>query len=190
MKYFFLLSLLVITCLQGTAQVTQTPLQVIGTTGGYALDTSDGSNFSLSYTVGEISAVVTDTTPGDVAIPVGDNNFNYLTQGFQQPEDFPTGLIDLEAGAYGSFVVYPNPAVDYFYFGFEFPVPGQVSIVLYDELGQRIASIFNMNYANGKVVNMGNTATIAAGSYLVSLIFTSASDGVSHVISDKLVVVK
>jgi hypothetical protein len=187
-KYFYLLLLLFAGASSCFAQQRDTLLQGIGTTGGFAIDSVAG--FSLSYTVGEMSAVVTDSTPGDNPIAAGVNNFNYLTQGFQQPDDFPTGLIDLEAGEYGSFVVYPNPAVDYFYFGFEFPAPGKVSIVLYDELGQRISTLFNMNYASGKVVNTSNIGTIAAGSYLVSLIFTSASDGATHIISDKLVVVK
>jgi hypothetical protein len=82
--------------------------------------------------------------------------------------------------------VYPNPAVDNFYYGFQLPEAGQVSIVLYNELGQKTASVMNMNYENGKQLNQASVSGIAAGIYFVSLIFTSSADGKTHITTKKL----
>src|SRR5882757_1716137 len=90
---------------------------VIASTGGFS---SSGTN-SLSYTVGEMTMVQTFSANG-----------NILTQGFQQPNDNVTGLIDLTQDEFGSFVVYPNPAVDNMWFGFQLPEAGKVQITLYD----------------------------------------------------------
>lgn len=190
MKYILLLSSLLIVASGSFAQ--QLPaLQGIGTTGGFAIDTNGGVNFSVSYTVGEMAAVTTDTTPGGVPIQLGNGQtFNFLTQGFEQPVSFLTGLIDLETGDFGSFVIYPNPAVDYFSFGFQLPAPGKVSIELHDELGRLIESKYTMNYTGGQVVDRRYITAVAAGTYMVSLTFTGSSDGVVHVLSKKLVVVK
>jgi hypothetical protein len=145
--------------------------QVIAVTGGYS---ANGSN-SLSSTAGEMSMVQTFT---------GGNNI--LTQGFQQPNSMLTGLLDITQDEFGSFVVYPNPAVDNFYYGFQLPEAGQVSIVLYNELGQKTASVMNMNYENGKQLNQASVSGIAAGIYFVSLIFTSSADGKTHITTKKL----
>jgi len=84
---------------------------VIASTGGF----SSNANGSLSYTVGEMTMVQTFSANG-----------NILTQGFQQPNEVLTGLIDLTQGQFGSFVVYPNPAVDNMWFGFQLPEAGKV----------------------------------------------------------------
>jgi len=95
---------------------------VIASTGGF----TSNANGSLSYTVGEMTMVQTFTANG-----------NILTQGFQQPEDNLTGLIDITQDEFGSFVVYPNPAVDNLWFGFQLPEEGKVQIALYDAIGQK-----------------------------------------------------
>ena len=97
---------------------------VISSTGGY----SSNANGSLSYTVGEMTMVQTFSANGHI-----------LTQGFQQPNDNVTGLIDLTQDEFGSFVVYPNPAVDNMWFGFQLPEAGKVQITLYDAIGQKIS---------------------------------------------------
>src|SRR3954466_7249737 len=78
--------------------------QVLAVTGGFA----SNANGSLSYTVGEMTMVQTFSANGSI-----------LTQGFQQPNDNITGLIELSRGETGSFVLYPNPAVDNVWIGFE-----------------------------------------------------------------------
>ena len=58
---------------------------VIASTGGF----SSNANGSLSYTVGEMTMVQTFSA-----------NNNILTQGFQQPTNNVTGIIDLSQEAY------------------------------------------------------------------------------------------
>ena len=147
---------------------------VISSTGGF----SSNANGSLSYTVGEMTMVQTFSANG-----------NILTQGFQQPNDNVTGLIDLTQDEFGSLVVYPNPAVDNMWFGFQLPEEGRVQIALYDVLGQKISDLYNANYDNGKIVEQVNVSTYAAGVYILTMNFVSAKDGKAHVSSKKFQVI-
>lgn len=142
---------------------------VIASSGGYS---SNGTN-SLSYTIGEMSMIQTFS-----------NSNNILTQGFQQPNDNVTGLLDISQGEFGSFVVYPNPAVDNVWYGFSFPESGKVSVALYDALGQRVADLYESNYDNGKTIQQLNVSNYAAGTYFISVNFVSA-DGKVHQSSQK-----
>jgi hypothetical protein len=148
--------------------------QVIASTGGY----SSNANGSLSYTVGEMTMVQTFSANG-----------NILTQGFQQPNDNVTGLIDLTQDEFGSLVVYPNPAVDNMWFGFQLPEEGKVQIALYDVLGQKVSDLYNANYDNGKIVEQVNVSTYAAGVYMLTMNFVSAKDGKTHISSKKFQVI-
>ena len=151
---------------------------VIASTGGYASSSAGG--FSLSYTVGEMTMVQTFTSGG-----------NILTQGFQQPIlDTVTGLINITQDQFGSFVIYPNPAVNNFYYGFQLPQQGRVDILVYDELGQKTADIYHGNYDSGKTIDMANCSSFAAGTYYVTMIFTSNVDDVKHITTKKLLVVR
>jgi len=144
---------------------------VISTTGGY----SSNANGSLSYTVGEMTMVQTFTAEG-----------NILTQGFQQPTEKITGLLDLNQDDFGSFVVYPNPAVDNLWFGLQLPESGKVSIVLTNAIGQKIADVYNSNYDNGKIVETTSVSNYAAGIYFLTMTFTSDKDGAVHITTKKL----
>ncbi len=95
---------------------------VIASTGAY----SANGNYSLSYTVGEMTMVQTFSSDS-----------NILTQGFQQPNDKITGLIDITPAEFGSFVVYPNPTVDQFWFGFQLPEAGKVTLTMYDAIARK-----------------------------------------------------
>ncbi len=139
---------------------------VIASTGGF----SSNSNGSLSYTVGEMTMVQTFSAGN-----------NILTQGFQQPNDVAIGLIDITKDEFGSFIVYPNPAVDNMWFGFQYPEEGKLTISVYNTLGQKIADVYNSNYSNGKTVEQMSVSTLAAGSYFLSATFTSANDGKVHI---------
>jgi hypothetical protein len=147
---------------------------VISSTGGF----SSNANGSLSYTVGEMTMVQTFTANG-----------NILTQGFQQPTDRITGLIDFTKDEFGSFVVYPNPAVDNVWFGLQLPESGKVTIALFDVLGQKVAEVYNSNYTNGKVVEQTNVSSYAAGFYLLTMTFTSEKDNKVHVTTKKFQVI-
>lgn len=147
---------------------------VIASTGGF----SSNSNGSLSYTVGEMTMVQTFSAGG-----------NILTQGFQQPSDsLIIGLLDLTTEAYGSLVVYPNPAVDNFSYGFEMPEAGKVSFRVFDQLGQIVTDGYNGSYAGGKEIHQMNVTPWAAGTYFIQMTFTAA-DGSTHYLSKQFQVI-
>jgi hypothetical protein len=147
---------------------------VISSTGGF----SSNANGSISYTVGEMTMVQTFSSGS-----------NILTQGFQQPNDNILGLIDISAEDFGSFVVYPNPAVDNVWYGFQFPEPGKISVSVYNTLGQKISDVYHAGYDTGKDVQQLNVSAYAAGVYFLTVDFTSQKDGKTHVISKKFQVI-
>jgi hypothetical protein len=148
--------------------------EVIAVTGGF----SSNANGSLSYTVGEMTMVQTFTANG-----------NILTQGFQQPTDNVTGIIDITHDQFGSFVVYPNPAVDNLWFGLQLPESGRVTVALFDVLGQKLAEVYNSNYDNGKIVQQTPVSSYAAGFYMLTMTFTSDKDAKTHVTTKKFQVI-
>lgn len=141
---------------------------VISSTGGF----SSNANGSLSYTVGEMTMVQTFTAGG-----------NILTQGFQQPNDNLVGILDMTEDEFGSFAVYPNPAVDNLWFGFQFPEAGQIAVAVYDVLGQKVADVYNGSYTTGKTTEGTQVVDYAAGSYYLSLTFTGNKDNRTRVIT-------
>jgi hypothetical protein len=173
MKKFYFLFLAAFLSIGLKAQML-TPT-VIASTGGF----SSNANGSLSYTVGEMTMVQTFSASG-----------NILTQGFQQPNESVTGLLELTQDDFGSFVVYPNPSVDNTWYGFELPEAGRVVISLYDELGQRISDLYTANYDNGKIVQQTDVSKLAGGMYFVTLTFTGTKDGKTHINTKKLQVIR
>ena len=177
-KIYFLICAITASFVANSQSLSPT---VIAASGAYVVNQS--ANVSLSYTVGEMTMVQTFSSNG-----------NILTQGFQQPYDTGTALavINLSQGEFGSFVVYPNPAIDYTYYGFSLPESGSVSLAIFNELGQRVAEIYNSaNYAaNDKIFQQANTSTLAAGMYFVNMNFVSAIDGKAHTFTQKLQIVR
>lgn len=170
-KIYFLFCALTVALFSNAQMLTPS---VIASTGGF----SSNANGSLSYTVGEMTMVQTFSANG-----------NILTQGFQQPNDNITGLIDLTKDAFGSFVVYPNPAVDNLFYGFQFPEEGKVQISLYDAIGQKISDVYSTTYDNGKIVQQLNVTPYAAGVYLLTMNFVSNKDGKVYTESKKFQVI-
>ena len=148
---------------------------VIASTGGF----SSNANGSFSYTVGEMTMVQTFS-----------NANNILTQGFQQPDGNVTGLIDVPQNDLGSVILYPNPAVDYSWLGFQFLKPGKITVELFNETGQKLADVLSTNYESGKATSLLNTSMLAAGSYFISLHFINSADGSKQDISKKFLVIK
>ncbi|MDB5282843.1 MAG: hypothetical protein JWO06_1918 [Bacteroidota bacterium] len=172
MKKFYLILLVAVSTGLKAQMLTPT---VISSTGGF----SSNANGSLSYTVGEMTMVQTFSANG-----------NILTQGFQQPTDTNfLGLLDLTQSDFGSFVVYPNPAVEVTSFGFQLPEPGKVSIVLYNAIGQKVSDLYSANYESGKTVQQTNVSRFAAGMYFVTMTFTSFKDEKTHILTQKLQVI-
>lgn len=149
--------------------------QVISSTGGFS---NNGGNGSLSYTVGEMTMVQTFSA-GNVI----------LTQGFQQPNDFTTGLLDVTKDEFGSFVMYPNPAVDNMSYGFSFPESGTVKVTVVNNIGQAMTDVYNGTYTSGKTVEVLNVTNFAAGVYFMNLTFTGDKDGKVYTISKKFQVI-
>lgn len=150
---------------------------VIASAGGFA--TAAGPNaFTLSYTVGEMTMVETFNA----------NNI-WLTQGFQQPNDQLVGILDMVKDEYGSFVVYPNPAVDNVWYGFELPEAGRVSVGIFNVIGQNIGQLYEGNYDSGKIIQQTNVSTLAAGLYMMTMNFISDRDNKEHVITKKFQVI-
>lgn len=145
--------------------------QVISSTGGFS---NNGGNGSLSYTVGEMTMVQTFSS-GNVI----------LTQGFQQPNDFTVGLLDITKDDFGSFVMYPNPAVDNMSYAFTFPESGNVKVAVVNNIGQTMSDVYNSAYTNGKTVETLNVTNYAAGVYFMNLTFTGDKDGKVYTISKK-----
>ena len=173
MKKIYLLFSVVIVGLGLNAQML-TPT-VISSTGAFVSNPTVGS---LSYTVGEMTMVQTFTANG-----------NILTQGFQQPTDNVTGLLDFTQDEIGSFVVYPNPAVDNIWFGLQLPEKGRVIVSVFDVLGQKLADVYNGNYDSGKIIQQLNVSTYAAGYYMMTMTFTSDKDGKVHTTTKKFQVI-
>jgi hypothetical protein len=171
-RIFFSVAALTVTLFANCQMLTPT---VIASTGGF----SSNANGSLSYTVGEMTMVQTFSASG-----------NILTQGFQQPNSLPTGLIELSQEDFGSFVVYPNPAVDAAFFGFQFPEQGKVSVILYNTLGQKLSDVFNTNYSTGNAIQTLNTSLLASGMYFLTLNFVSDLNGKEKTMSRKLQVIR
>lgn len=149
---------------------------VIASTGGYS---TNGGQYTLSYTVGEMTMVQTFSAGN-----------NILTQGFQQPNDsLVLGLLDLTQDEFGSFVVYPNPAVSNVWYGFSFPESGRLNISLYDVLGQKLLNAYEANYTTGKTVEQLTVSNYAAGMYFLNVSFISDKDGKTHTFSKKFQVI-
>lgn len=172
MKKTFLLLTISIACFAVKAQ-SLTPT-VISSTGGYATS----PNGSLSYTVGEMTMVQTFSAGNTI-----------LTQGFQQPNDNITGLLDVTRDAFGSFVLYPNPAVDNLWYGFTFPESGKINVSVYNDLGQKISDVLATNYTTGKSVEQLTVSNYAAGTYFLSVNFVSDKTGKTHVVSKQFQVI-
>ena len=171
MRSLLFLSFLILLTVRSQAQ-TLSPV-VIASGGNYAT----ASALSLSYTIGELAAVQTFTAPSVI-----------LTQGFQQPQDNVTGLLDIEHSADGTLSVYPVPAVSTLWFGYEYAAQGTVLITLYDMTGRQMDYTFAESYSSGKVVHQFDCTPYASGNYILTAKFTS-NNGEQKTISKKFQII-
>jgi len=146
---------------------------VISSSGGF----SQNSNGSLSYTVAEMTMVQTFTANGVT-----------LTQGFQQPNELVTGLFDIVHDEFGTLVLYPNPSVDYLWFGFQYPESGKVEVAVFDMLGQKVSELYNDVYTTGRYTQQINVSVLPAASYLLTANFTNSA-GKIYTISKRFEVI-
>lgn len=140
--------------------------QVVASSGSYGT----GGGYSLSWTVGEMAATATLTGGSTI-----------LTQGFQQPTDVVNGLLDLSRDGGGSFIVYPVPATDHLWYGYEWDTRGEVTLTLHDVTGRDLGWTAQEHYQSGKAVQQLDCSQYAAGTYVIDARFTSASGEVRTV---------
>lgn len=139
---------------------------VIASSGAYA----SAGGYSLSYTVGEMAATQTLSAGGTI-----------LTQGFQQPNDVTIGLLEINQEANGTFVIYPVPAIERLWFGYEFDERGEVEVTLHDITGRILDFSLRENYVPGKVTHEFDCTPYAAGNYVITAKYTSQSGQVKTI---------
>jgi hypothetical protein len=123
---------------------------VIASTGSYF----SNATFSVSSTFGEMTMVETFT----------DGN-NFLTQGFQQPFNLSTGILNLIPDN-GSYTVYPNPNDGNFMLTFNYTSGGAASFRIYDMLGQEVINT-ELKFDNGVNFQSFNLNSLSNGIYFL-----------------------
>ena len=76
------------------------------------------------------------------------------------------------------------------WFGFQFDEPGYVSVMLHNELGQQIATVYQANYESGKEIQQLNVANLAAGNYFLELNFIAKDNNKSTSQTKKFIVIR
>jgi hypothetical protein len=155
MKY--LVSVLSLSALLGNTFGQSLSPTVISSSGAFY---SNGSAM-LSTTIGEMTMVETFSTAG-----------NFLTQGFQQPEDFNVGIAEPKPGI-NEILVYPNPASDILNLQTNFHAAGSYLATISNVIGQTVS-----NSVSGKTRGMPmnhaiNIKQLVNGIYFIKVDFTS-----------------
>ena len=167
--------LLIGCCVAGTYSVSLAQSlspQVLSSAGEYK---TIGSG-SLSYTVGE-TEVKTYTQNGQV-----------LTQGFQQPQEILSSLLDAQTEAIG-FEIYPSPADQSVFTAWDIPADGEVRISITDAQGKLVYNDFNRSETEGRTILPIHTAQLASGNYVISFAYMSENLTTPHVVSKKLQII-
>ena len=169
---FILTALLVLAAGLKAQTISQS---VIASTGGF----SATANNSFSYTVGEMTMIQTFTGSGTI-----------LTQGFQQPNDIATGLLNIGSNAAGDLVVYPNPAVDKIWFAFQFTLPGVISVSMTNVLGQTVLDVYHGDYESGKTVQTANLSLLSSGTYILTAHYVDRNSGSISILSKRFEIIR
>lgn len=128
--------------------------QVVGNTGAVATV----GNYEFSYTVGEV-AVHT----------IGNVNGLHMTEGFHQPEHLLNDALNEQAGNNLQLALYPNPAADELWIGYQLATGGMVSLTIYTIDGKFVSQLATENYAAGKCINHYAVNNLSCGQYVLSL---------------------
>lgn len=143
------LLLLTCCCISSKAQFILNR-QVVAVAGG----SGAVQNIQIQYTVGE-----------PIVLPVT-NGKTLLTQGFQQPEEFPK--LPPGASPVKSYIIFPNPAVSNTKIQFDLLANVNVTIELINPAGQNVYHQF-MELGAGKTTVILPVNHFAAGIYTVML---------------------
>lgn len=134
----------------------------------------DNGTFSNSYTIGEMAVVETYSTTGFI-----------LTQGFQQPADFASGIANAQNAA-PLFGVYPNPSNGIFFVEYALENPSAVVIEIFDAMGQKVSSGESACSA-GLQRQQISLATFSSGIYSVRLTIQSQRNSESKTVRINLI---
>lgn len=158
----YALLLLVCTYVSSSAQIVLRR-QVIACNGG----SNVVQNMLIQYTVGE--PIVLPVTNGKVL----------LTQGFQQPEEFPRTVPGVSPVK--SYILFPNPAVTNTKIQFELTTNVTVTIEVINPAGQNI-------YHQFLELNAGKSTVILPVNHFASGIYTVMLNVSGNVFFEKLIV--
>lgn len=140
---------LILLSISGFSQITLEP-SVIASGGAYA----ETETMSISWTLGELAT--TTLTGGDMI----------LTQGFQQPIDFGTGISTEELN--WQITAYPNPVTDALFVKFNIDMTKEFWIEIQDVTGRVISLEQKKEVFPGDVIQL-NTSTFSYGVYFLKV---------------------
>jgi len=149
MKHIHSLYVLIFLSVSGHAQITLEPSVL--SSGGNSAETE---TMSISWTLGELAT--TTLTAGDMI----------LTQGFQQPLDFGTGISPEEIN--WSISAYPNPVANTLYVKFDIDRAKVFWIEIQDVTGRVISLEQKKEVFPGDVIQV-NTSTFTYGVYFLKV---------------------
>jgi hypothetical protein len=148
-------------CCLGLALQAQTLTPFVISTSGAFYSNSAGM---LSTTIGELAAVTTLSSGN-----------NFLTQGFQQPEDFSVSIPEIQENGL-AFDVYPNPSSGNFTLALNTEQDSKVAVRVSDMLGQTVyfETFYHISgYASRDI----SLEKMAEGVYLLEVVNTEVSSG-------------
>ena len=162
--YTFILILYAI----GASAQSTTPA-VVASSGGFFSNSAG----MLSYTVGELAAITTLTSPN-----------NFLTQGFQQPSDFGVFVPPVKDEGF-SVNVYPNPSTGLFNLSITTSNSMMLQLSLYDMLGKKITAS-QKQLSHGKNLIPVDLRQQVSGMYLLECTFINLANGEQNKAYSKL----
>jgi hypothetical protein len=154
-KFLVLIAVLGICGLTARSQ-TLSPT-VISSSGGFY----NNSSGMLSTTVAEMTMVQTFQSGS-----------NFLTQGFQQPEDYTVGIVETPVVS-GDILIYPNPTIGSFVLSFTGNDNTETSIRLFNLAGQVVLVKQVTQSAGLNTINFDISA-FSQGMYILELATTNS----------------
>lgn len=134
-----------------------------------------GANITVDYTIGE---TIVQTASG---------GGNTLTQGFHQPASAPVGIKDITAFNYN---IYPNPFTDYVQVELTTEQTSTVKLQITDLYGRVVYNREITTVTTGDNVYNINTATLAAGTYILSVTARADTDKLYNTTSKQINLVR
>ena len=160
-------------CSLGTGNCQQLSPFVVSTSGGF-YSNAEGM---LSFTTGEMSAIETYS-----------NQYNILTQGFQQAWDFSTSVKDPVIPGF-SFSIYPNPSAGNFELITKSDNNASVSIEVYDVIGRRMFQKVVYQETSFMVTPL-DLLQAPEGTFLVFLTITEYTSNITSQVVEKIQIIR